>query len=561
MKNARKIICIGLDGATFDLIQPWVSEGKLPNISKMMQDGVWGELESVIPPISAPAWTSFMTGKNPGKHGIFGFKKEKQGSYEEIFVNRKLIKSETLWKGLSENKKKVIIINVPLTYPPEEVNGCLVSGMDTPSTKSPFTYPPQLKEEIDTVTQGKYQIHQHFGGYLTNNKRKKQALEEILSAIDIRTHVAEYLMQKYLWDFFMIKFDNPDQVQHYFWKDMDVKDSTFSNAILKVYEHLDSILGKFINCLDEHTTLIVVSDHGAGPVIGKRIYINEWLRRKGMLYTKDQFAGKRKKVRNRLRKLLMQSLEKLYFRAGKVISHRLRERLGIPLPMIKARLFSFTHVNTDWTRTKAYFGGNLNAIYINVEGRRPEGIVKPGEEYEQVREEIIHGLKSLVDPDDGQPVFEHVYKKEEVYYGALVEEAPDILVIPRHFSDYTMGKEMLNNDKKPAIANQSSQRGVTGNHRLNGIFLSYGKCIREGEQIQGAKIIDLFPTIYHIFGLQIPADIDGNPLTHIFTSEWLSENPVRFSDTATGIEETKEDVYSKEDEAEIRERLKGLGYI
>lgn len=561
MKNVKKVICIGLDGATFDLIQPWVSEGKLPNIRKIMQEGVWGELESVIPPISAPAWTSFMTGKNPGKHGIFGFKKEKQGTYEELFVNRKLIKSETLWKCLSDNRKKVIIINVPLTYPPEEVNGCLVSGMDTPSTKSPFTYPPQLKEEINKITQGKYLIHQHFGGYLTNNKRKKQALEEILSAIDIRTYIAEYLMQKYPWDFFMIKFDNPDQVQHYFWKDMNDENSIFKDAILKIYQHLDNILGKFLKYLDEDSNLIVISDHGAGPVIGKRIYINEWLRRKGMLYTKDNFGGKRRNVRNRLRKLLMQSLVKLYFQAGKVISHRLRERLGIPLPMIKASLFSFTHVNTDWSKTKAYFGGNLNAVYINVEGRRPDGIVKLGEEYEQVREEIIHGLKYLVDPDDGQPVFEHVYKREEVYHGSLLDEAPDILVIPRNFSDYTMGKEILNNNRKPVIDYQPSQKGVTGNHRLNGILLAYGKCIRKGEQIKDAKIIDLFPTIYHMFGLQIPADIDGKTLDTIFAPEWLAENPIRFSDTATGIKETKEDVYSKEDEAEIRERLKGLGYI
>lgn len=560
-KSAKKVMCIGLDGATFDLIRPWVSEGRLTNMGKIMQEGVWGELESVIPPISAPAWTSFMTGKNPGKHGIFGFKKEKQGTYEEIFVNRKLIKSETLWKGLSDNGKKVIIINVPLTYPPEEVNGCIVSGMDTPSTKSPYTYPLQLKEEINRVTRGKYKIHMHFGGYLTNNKRKKQALEEILSAIDIRTYVAEHLMQKYPWDFFMIKFDNPDQVQHYFWKDMGGEESISGNAILKVYKHLDSILGKFMKYLDEDTILVVVSDHGAGPVIGKRIYINEWLRRKGMLYTKDRFDGKRRNVRNRLKKLLMQSLEKLLFRAGKVISHRLRDRLSIPLPAIKAKLFSFTHVNTDWTKTKAYFGGNLNAIYINVEGCRPDGIVKPGEEYEQVREEIIRGLKSLVDPDDGQPVFEHVYKKEEVYHGSLLEEAPDILVIPRNFSDYTIGKEILNNDRKPVIAYHPSPKGITGSHRFNGIFLAQGVSIRKGEQIKGARIIDIFPTIYHMFGFQIPADIDGNPLTSIFTPEWLSENPVRFSKIVTHIEETKEDVYSKEDEAEIRERLKGLGYI
>ena len=133
MKNVRKVICIGLDGATFDLIRPWLSKGKLPNIGRIIKDGVWGELESVIPPVSAPAWTSFMTGKNPGKHGIFGFKKEKQGTYEELFVNRKLIKSETLWKCLSDVGKKVIVINVPLTYPPEEINGYLMSGMDTPS--------------------------------------------------------------------------------------------------------------------------------------------------------------------------------------------------------------------------------------------------------------------------------------------------------------------------------------------------------------------------------------------------------------------------------------------
>jgi predicted AlkP superfamily phosphohydrolase/phosphomutase len=562
MKNVRKVICIGLDGATFDLIRPWLSKGKLPNIGRIIKDGVWGELESVIPPVSAPAWTSFMTGKNPGKHGIFGFKKEKQGTYEELFVNRKLIKSETLWKCLSDVGKKVIVINVPLTYPPEEINGYLMSGMDTPSIKSPFTYPPQLKEEINKITQGKYKIHQHFGGYLINDKRKKQALEEILSSIDIRTNVAEHLMQKYPWDFFMIKFDNPDQVQHYFWKDMNDEDNMFKDAILRVYQHLDNILGKFLNLLDKRTTLLVVSDHGAGPVNGKRIYINEWLRRKGMLVVKDFSDRKRKNLLNRFRKIGLKSLEKMYFLAGKIISYRVRDRFGISLPILKPKLRSFmSHLNINWTKTKAYFGGNLNAVYINLEGRRPDGIVKPGEEYEQVREEIINGLKSIADPDDGLPVFQHVYKKEEVYHGSLLEEAPDILVIPRNFSDYTMGKEILTNDKKPVIAYRPSPRGVTGNHRLNGIFLTLGENIRKGEQIKGARIIDLFPTIYHMFGLQIPADIDGKSLDTIFTPEWLAENPVRISDTGTGIKETKEDVYSKEDEAEIRKRLKGLGYI
>jgi len=164
----RKVFCVGLDGATFDLIRPWVAAGELPHLEKIMQGGVWGELESVIPPISAPAWTSFMTGKNPGKHGIFGFTKQKRGSYEERFVNRQLIKSETLWKGLGDSGKKVIVVNVPITYPPEEVNGCLVSGMDAPSTKSPYAYPPELREKINRVTGGKYRIHLHLRSCVTH---------------------------------------------------------------------------------------------------------------------------------------------------------------------------------------------------------------------------------------------------------------------------------------------------------------------------------------------------------------------------------------------------------
>ena len=562
--KGQKVICIGLDGATFDLIHPWVAAGKLPHLGKIMQNGVWGELESVIPPISAPAWTSFMTGKNPGKHGIFGFKKRKPGTYEDTFVNRKLIKSETLWKGLSNSQKKVIVINVPLTYPPEEVYGCLVSGMDTPSTKSPYTCPPQLKEEINRVTRGRYTIHLHLGGYLTNEKRKREALRQLRRAIDARTRVGEYLLQKYPWDFFMIKYDNPDQVQHYFWQDMDQGGSGLQNAILEVYQHLDSAVGRLTRSMDENTTLVILSDHGAGPVNFKGIYINEWLRRKGMLFAENDSDGKRRTVGNRFRarKFLSQSFEEIYFFAGRMISHQMRERLGLPLPKIKAALrYSRSRANIDWTKTKAYFGGNLNAIHINVQGQDPAGIVKPGKEYEQVREEIIRGLKSLVDPEDGQAVFERICKREEIYHGPALEEAPDILLVPRNFSDYTMAKKMLNDDSKPVIAYHPSPRGITGSHRLNGIFLAQGQGIKKGGQVNGARIIDLFPTIYHILGLAVPGDVDGKILTKAFIPAWLSENPVRFSESDTSVGEIAEDVYSEEDEEEIRERLTGLGYI
>jgi len=562
--NKRKVICIGLDGATFDLIHPWAGAGQLPHLERIMDDGVWGELASVMPPISAPAWTSFMTGKNPGKHGIFGFTKQMRGSYEARFVNRKLIKAETLWKGLGDRGKKVIVVNVPITYPPEEVNGCLVSGMDAPSTKSMYAYPPELRDEIDRVTRGQYRIHLHLGGYLINEKRKREAIDEILSAIDARTRVAQYLLEKYPWDFFMIKFDNPDQVQHYFWHDMNQEGSMVQNAILRVYQHLDSTLGRLMTYMDENTALLIVSDHGAGPLNGKRIYINEWLRRKGLFFTTDHSDGKKRRFASggRVKKLFSDALEKVYFDAGKIISYRVRNRLGMSFSVMKAKLHAFaSSLNTDWTKTKAYFGGNLSAIYVNLQGREPHGIVKPGEEYEQVREDIIRGLESLVDPDDGDPVFDRVFRKEEVYHGPELEEAPDILFFPRNFSDYTVGKKVLKDDKKPVIARYPSPKGVTANHRPNGIFLAKGKSIKKGGQIKGASIIDVFPTIYHMFGLEIPGDIDGSTLAAIFTPEWLAEHPVRFSTMATSIEEAQGDVYSEEDKEAIRQRLSGLGYI
>jgi len=373
-------------------------------------------------------------------------------------------------------------------------------------------------------------------------------------------------MQKHQWDFFMIKFDNPDQVQHYFWKEMNQKESPLQEAILKIHQHLDSILGRLIKYMDKDTTLIVLSDHGAGPVNNKRIYINEWLRRNGMYFTKDHTCVRRKGLGSRfkVKKLLLSKLlDKAYFTAGKVISYNVRDRLGIFLPMLKGRFRSFTYgLNTDWTKTKAYFGGNLNAIYINLQGRKPNGIVKPGEEYEQLRDEIIRGLKSLIDQDNGNPVFDHVFKREEIYVGQCLKEAPDILLYPQNFSNYTMSKDILGDGQKSLIAYHPSPRGITGNHRLRGIFLAQGTNIKKGEYIKGMRIIDLFPTIYYLLGLKIPDDIDGRILTSIFSPEWISQNTIQFSKSVDSIMDSGNgDVYSEQDEKEIHERLSGLGYL
>ena len=563
MSSRNKVLVIGLDGATFDLILPMVRDGKLPNISKIMNHGVWGELASVIQPVSASAWTSFMTGKNPGKHGIFGFRKQNKGSYSEAFVNRTLIKAKTLWRILDENGKKTIVMNVPITYPPEEIDATIICGMDTPTTNSNFTRPAELREEIRRLTGGQYKIHQHFGGYLTNDRRRSKALEEILATIELRAKVAEHLLQTRPWDFCIVKFDNPDQVQHYFWKSYEEKDKKFKNAIFDVYSYLDHVVGRLARYADDDTAVMIVSDHGAGSYKGKVIYVNEWLRRQGLLFAdSDNQRGRSKRKLKKLRgNVLPKLVDLLYFFSSRVISYKLRDKLAIPFPIVKTKIRSLVKFSSvDWANTKAYVGGDTTAIHINVQGREPNGIVKPGDEYERLREDIISGLKSILDPDDGKPVFTEVYKREMIYHGACVDEAADLVLVPREFG-YDLSRKLLNNQHDDLVAHKPNPKGVTGKHRMNGIFLIRGKGVKRGLEVKGARLIDVFPTICYSMDVPVPKDVDGKVITGAFEEEWLGRKPIAYSEETTSVETQESEDYSDADAEEIRKRLSGLGYI
>jgi predicted AlkP superfamily phosphohydrolase/phosphomutase len=564
MASYSKVLVIGLDGATFDLILPWVKEGKLPHIGKMMTRGVWGELASVIQPVSAAAWTSFMTGNNPGKHGIFGFRKHNQGTYSESFVNGTLIKTKTLWRFLQENGKKAVVMNVPITYPPEDIDATIICGMDTPTTNSDYTRPAALKEEIRRLTNGEYKIHQHFGGYLTNDARRFKALKDILSTITVRARVAEHLIQTKPWDFCVVKFDNPDQVQHYYWKHLEDENSKFKDAILDVYIHLDDMIGRLTQYADENTAVIIVSDHGAGPYKGKVVYVNEWLRRQGLLgkgaHGHEGRTSKRS-VKKMKESLLPKLVDLLYFFSSRLISYNLRDRLSmIPFPIIKTKIRSLVKFSSlDWSKTKAYVGGDLSGIHINLKGREPHGIVRP-EEYENLRDDIISGLKTIMDPDDGVPVFADVLKREEIYHGPCVDEASDLVLIPRDFG-YDLSRKLFNNQIESLIEHRPNPKGVTGKHRMNGVFLAQGQGVKKGFHAEGAQLIDLFPTICYLMDIPVPTDVDGRVIAEAFEADRLKGKPVVYCEQSTALETQQDEEYTDEEAEEIRQRLSGLGYI
>ena len=291
--EVKKVFILGLDGATFDIIMPMIKEGKLPTLSRIIKEGAHCDLNSTIVSNSAPAWTSFATGKNPGKHSIGGFFRLVSNSYQLKLLNGNDNKTNTLWEVLSRHKKFSIVMNIPMTYPPKKIRGILVSGLDTPSLDCDFTYPGEFKDELLRVVPD-YKINLHLGGYLHSDKRRKKAINIMLSSIRARNRAALYLIKKYPWDLFAVRFNSPDNVQHQFWRFMDKNHPSYDphnpeelqNAVFTIYEELDRVTASIIDNLPEECTLIIMSDHGAGPRTNKTVRLNEWLKNLGYLTSK-----------------------------------------------------------------------------------------------------------------------------------------------------------------------------------------------------------------------------------------------------------------------------------
>jgi predicted AlkP superfamily phosphohydrolase/phosphomutase len=510
----QKVLVIGLDGATFDLITPM--KEKLPNIRKIINEGVSDDLKSVIPPLSAPAWVSFMTGKNPGAHGVFDFMYRLDGTYSISFVTgiyqRK--KSKNLWRVLSDYGKNVGVINVMVTYPPEEINGFMISGLTPPG--KPFSYPVSLTDELEREV-GRYLISPP-GGFGIGKGNPDNFIKNLRRVEESRAKAASYLIKKYDWEFFMIVFDGIDAIQHEMWKYMDKNypkydDKTsdkYRNAIQEYYVYIDKIVGELLELVDGDTTIILMSDHGASP-LHKQIYINTWLFENGYLKFKTTLSARLKlwmfkhsfTMKNIYSILLkFKSLLKL----GMMIQKRsVRGRRGQGM----LSLLFLSQSDVDWSQTKAYSQGSLGQIFLNLKGREPEGIVESGKEYEEVREEIIKKLYEFEDPENGNVVVEKVFKKEEIYSGRYLERAPDILVLTMPTYSPIERFQFVSN----ALIETSR---ASGKHEMNGIIIMRGKDIKKGVKIENSQIVDLFPTILRIMDLPIPDDIDGVILKDAF---------------------------------------------
>jgi len=541
-----RVLVIGIDGGTFDLIRPWVRAGDLPHLARLMTEGVHGPLESTVPPVSSPAWPTFATGKNPGKHGVFDFIRPTGGQFD--LVNATSLRAPTLWQLLSQAGRRVGVMNVPVTYPPMPVNGFLIGGMLSP-VGSTFTYPADLLGRYKGQL-GPYRIAPRVQ-YKSGNEANFG--EDLLDLIERRGEYALQLMQDYPHDFLMFQFQATDIMSHALWKFVDpthpLHDAEaakrFGPVLKRAYQLIDNFIGQALGRITGDTSVIVMSDHGFGPLYTV-VNLNLLLLECGFL---------------QLKRGAWTRLKAALFRAGFTPASiwHLIERAGLQNYVwqvskstrnkVVSKFLSFDDV--DWSRTRAYAIGHVGQVYVNLRGRQPEGIVETGEEYEAVREEVTRALLELRHPGTGKPLVDRVIRSEEVTHGPYADRGPDLHLV---MDDYHAIAFPLFATDSRIITRQI--RGDSGCHRPEGIFVGWGPEFRSGATVANAHITDLTPTILHVMGLPVPDDMDGSVLVDVLTTT----RPVTYERTVAGKERTETGL-AAEEAAEVEERLRALGYL
>lgn len=553
-----RVLVIGIDGATFRLMRPLMQQGYMPYLTEVEQRGALGTLETIYPPVTAPAWSSFMTGKNPGKHGVYEFLHRKRGTLEQIPVNAGMLGSQTLWEMMSKAGKRMVVVSVPLCYPPFPVNGTLMSDFLAPMGARDLSYPPELLQEIEDK----------FGEYLLYHKQvyTKDNVANVLAELEehtaYRQRVAEYLLKRDPWDFAMVYFEGTDRLQHELWHIIDPTSpmhdaeeaKLYGERTRNYYRALDEDVRKLADLAlsqDPDTQVILMSDHGFGA-IHKFVNFNIWLLREGFLKLKQDIPTQLKHALFSLgfTPSLGYKLSMNFGFANLRLSQGMTNRNQI-LDLVRRGFLSFR--NVDWKRTRAFSSGNYGQIFVNLQGREPFGSVTQNE-FPEVVEQIGARLLELRDPKTGAPVVAKVYKQSDVFWGEFIDDAPDVVFsLTENYKALGTLEFASNHVIEPAFGN-------SGDHRMDGFVGMVGTDIRQGVKIENANIMDVTPTILYLMGLPIPADLDGHVLTAPLREELLLSSQIMSGD-ALGARDQLIPDYTEEESEEVKERLRALGYL
>ena len=572
----NKIVIIGIDGATWDLLDPWMNLGYLPNLNYVKNNGTIAYLQSTIPSMTATAWSSFSTGMEPSNTGVFAFYRRDPKSYRILTNSSVNIHGTPFWHYLSSNNLISIIINLPMTYPASEFNGLMITGIPTPDKNSPgFTHPQNLFEKYK-LNKNFYKIRVRLNEY---KYEYDKLLDELKKMIMERLKVVRTLIKE-KWDLFFVHFFATDIAQHCLWKFIDKQHPQFKKedakkyqkSLLKIFSIIDNSIGEILEIIDEDTNLIILSDHGFGHNY-YTININSWLQEIGLLKLHSPLShiGNKfiKKLQKRLHldknSYLMNAMEGILSLLDSFTPANWQDssvyldlqyvlRFFPPLSNL-FNILSYNHLfeSINWNKTKAYSYGTSGLIYLNVKGREPDGIIKPGKEHRSVREFIVRELYKLKD-NTGKRLIDKVYFKKDIYQGRYLEQSPDLIPITESTGCYFYPKM----DRRGVLADSEYFR--SGNHRMKGIFLAKGPFFKQKKEIEDIRIIDLAPTIMYLSKIGIPDVMDGRVILEIFRNEYLESNPMKRI-VSIKSKKTNEDKVRTDYEDKIRRDLENLGYI
>jgi predicted AlkP superfamily phosphohydrolase/phosphomutase len=539
-----RVLVIGWDGATWSVAGPMCAEGRLPTLEGLRSQGAAGILETVPNMNSAPAWSTIATGLNPGRHGIFYFDEPVPGTYRRTVVNAGRRTGASLWSRVSEAGKRVVVVNVPISYPAAPVNGFLVAGLDAPSKTVPgFTHPADLSERHADLFRD--YVIEPGAPSLIRAGRVREAQDRLLSCVDGWAAVTERLMREQDWDLVFVVFTSTDTSQHFFWRGEDRR------LVERVYEVQDEATARLVEgarTADPDVNVIVLADHGGADNTRGPEFMPIWL--------EDQGLQVRRKP-----SLKSRALSSGFGLVNRTLSRERKQAMARRFPRLReqaqaeARLFGI-----DWSRTRAYSDGLRDEVLLNVAGRDPSGQVS-AERYDPVVEDMKQAMAGIRELGSGRPAVASVVHRAEAYWGPYVDRAPDLTIrwnLDGPFQGFACTSAAATARMRAAAARPPFQ---TGGHHPEGILAASGPGIQPGPVAGGLQ--DVTPTILALLGLPVPADLDGKPMACVRTSWAEAEpgTPAALELASDGAEPDPLSGYTPEEEEAVRRRLEDLGYL
>ncbi len=516
-----RVLIVGLDGGTFKKLRPWLVNKDLPLLSSLFKDGCYANLRGFFPTLSPLEWACFYTGKTPGKLGLFALSHVEDMRDPLIprqFIDSTAVNARSLWKILSEQKIPVGVVNIPATYPVEQVEGFMISGYMTPPSAADYYHPKSL----ETYLNG-YKIDSEFEYMPEKTVPKDDLLVELNMIADHRTTTIIDIMRSVKVRFLIVNFKEIDVLQHVFWDD----DAT----LLKFIKGVDAMIVKLVDVL-KPTHIFVMSDHGFHEAESEYFHVNTWLKQKRLLKPAGGVTGR---FWNFAYKLAI-ALSKRSSIIRRVVVSR------------KASVAKYAGLQIDLSKSMVY--ASQWGIFFSPQTRISL-------DYEQLRKQLRDELLSLVSPS-GFKVFDHVYFREELFQGEFLERFPDLIPIPTP-------RFLINPNLYDRIFDMRIDRlYLKGAHKSDpdGIFILSGEGVKAGVDLGTISLIDITPTTLSLFGYKPPSDMDGRVIEEAFVPEFLTKNTAReISVTPVGGEDKNRKAYTEQEQEQIMDQLRRLGYV